>query len=76
LRTGSILNSNKYFNGREKLNEIKCNDKKMGMELKEADIGELLNSLQNIGRAIREIEKKLGIKETPLPTIDLEKNFQ
>ena len=46
------------------------------MGLKEDDIGELINSLQNLGKAIRKIEKKLGIKETPLPTIDLEKNFQ
>ena len=58
------------------MNEIKFNAKKMGVELKEDDIGELLNSLQNIGKAIRKIEKKLGIKEVPLPMIDLEKNFQ
>jgi hypothetical protein len=58
------------------LNEIKCNAKKVGMELKEDNIGELINSLQNIGKAIRYIEKELGIKETPLPMIDLEENFQ
>jgi hypothetical protein len=58
------------------LNGIKCSDKKMGMDLKEADIGDLINSLQNIGKAIRKFEKKLGIKEIPLPMIDLEKNFQ
>jgi hypothetical protein len=58
------------------LNEIKCNDEKIGTNFKEDDIGELINSLQNLGRAIRKIEKKLGIKESPLPTIDLEENFQ
>ena len=58
------------------MNGIKCSDKKMAMDLKEADIGDLINSLQNIGKAIRKIEKKLGIKEVPLPMIDLEKNFQ
>ena len=57
------------------MNEIKCNDKKIGMELKKDNIGELVNSLQNIEKAIRKIEKKLGLKEAPLPTIDLEENF-
>ena len=76
LRTGCIMNSNKYFNGRDKLNELKGNDKKMGVDLKETDIGELVNSLQNIEKAIRKIEKELGIKEAPLPTIDLEENFR
>jgi len=58
------------------LKGIKCNDKRMGKDLKEDDIGELIHSLQNIGRAIRTIEMKLGIKETTLPMIDLEENFQ
>ena len=58
------------------MKEIEPNGKKLAKDLKEADIGELINSLQNIGKAIRKIEKKLGIKETPLPTIDLEEIYQ
>jgi hypothetical protein len=42
----------------------------MGFE--QDDISELINSLHNIGRAIRKIEKQLGIKETPLPMIESE----
>jgi len=57
------------------LNGIECNGKKMGTGFKEDDVGELINSLHNIGRAIRKIEKQLGIKETPLPMIDLEENY-
>ena len=48
----------------------------MGTDLKEDDIGDLIHSLQKIGRAIWKIEMELGIKETALPMIDLENNFQ
>ena len=58
------------------MNGIKFNDDKMVMGYKKDDIGELINSLHTIGRAIRKIEKQLGIKETPLPMIESEENFQ
>jgi hypothetical protein len=58
------------------LKGIEPNGNKMVKGFKEDDVGVLINSLHNIGRAIRKIEKQLGIKETPLPMIDLEENFQ
>ena len=58
------------------MNEIKWNGEKMGMGFEQEDISELINSLHNIGRAIRKIEKQLGIKETPLPMIESEDNVQ
>jgi hypothetical protein len=58
------------------LKGIEPNGDEMIKGLEEDDIGELINSLQNIGRAIKKIEKKLGIKKTPLPTIDLEEYLQ
>ena len=58
------------------MNGIEPNGKKMVKGFKEDDVSELINSLHNIGRAIRKIEKQLGIKETSLPIIDLEENFQ
>ena len=58
------------------MKEIELNGKKMEMGFQEDDVGELINSLHNIGRAIRKIEKELGIKEAPLPLIDFEENFQ
>jgi hypothetical protein len=48
----------------------------MAMDFKKDDISELINSLHNIGRAIRQIEKQLGIKEAPLPMIKSEENLQ
>ena len=58
------------------MNRIEPNGEKMVAGFHEDDVGELINSLHNIGRAIRKIEKQLGIKETSLPMIDLEENFQ
>ena len=58
------------------MNEIKQNGEKIAMGFKQDDISELINSLNNIGRAIRKIEKQLGIKETPLPMIESEDNMQ
>ena len=55
---------------------IESNGNKMVKGVQEDDVGALINSLHNIGRAIREIEKQLGIKETPLPMIDIEENVQ
>ena len=55
--------------------KIKCNGEKMVTGFKKDDIGELINSLHTIERAIREVEKQLGIKEAPLPMLDLEGNF-
>ena len=60
----------------EKLKGIERNGNKMVKAFKKDDVDALINSLHNIGRAIRKIEKQLGIKETPLPIIDLEENFQ
>ena len=60
----------------EKLKGIEPNGNKMVKAFKKDDLDALINSLHNIGRAIRKIEKQLGIKETPLPIIDLEENFQ
>ena len=60
----------------EKLKGIEPNANKRVKDFKEDDVDALINSLHNIGRAIRKIEKQLGIKETPLPMIDLEENFQ
>jgi len=58
------------------LNGIEPNGRKMVKSFNEDDVSELIDSLHNIGRAIRKIEKQLGIKETSLPIIDLEENFQ
>ena len=55
---------------------IESNGNKMVKGVQEDDVGALINSLHNIGRAIRKIEKQLGIKETPLPMIDIEENVQ
>ena len=60
----------------EKLKVIEPNGNKMVKAFKKDDVDALINSLHNIGRAIRKIEKQLGIKETPLPIIDLEENFK
>lgn len=49
---------------------IKPAGKKMETGVKEDDVGRLINSLQNIERTLRTIEKKLGIEEAPLPVID------
>ena len=58
------------------MNGIEPNGRKIVKSFNEDDVSELINSLHNIGRAIRKIEKQLGIKETSLPIIDLEENFQ
>ena len=58
------------------MNGIEPNGRKMVKSFNEDDVSELIDSLHNIGRAIRKIEKQLGIKETSLPIIDLEENFQ
>jgi hypothetical protein len=60
----------------ETLNGIERNGKKMKTAFNEDDLGELINSLQNMGRALRKIEKKLGIKEASLAILDLEESFK
>jgi len=58
------------------LNGIEPNDRKMVKSFNEDDVGELIDSLHNIGRAIRKIEKQLGIKEAALTIIGLEEDFR
>lgn len=53
---------------------IDCNDKKIGMEFIDDHVGELIESLQHMGKALAKIQKQLGIKEVPLPLIDKEEN--
>ena len=59
-----------------KIEGIEPNGNKMVKAFRKDDVNALINSLHNLGRAIRKIEKQLGIKETPLPIIDLEENFR
>jgi hypothetical protein len=45
------------------------------LKLENQDLGELIQSLRKIGKAITKIQKQLGIEEIPLPLLD-EGEFQ
>jgi hypothetical protein len=46
------------------------NIKGVKMELEKEDLGELIESLQYMGKALVKIQKQLGIKEVSLPILD------
>ena len=46
------------------------NNKEVKMELEKEDFGNLVESLQHIGKALTKIQKQLGIKEVSLLLLD------
>jgi hypothetical protein len=54
----------------EKLTGLECKRNEVKIELEEEDFGNLIESLQHIGKALTRIQKQLGIKEVALPLLE------
>ena len=49
---------------------LECKNNEVKIELEEEDFGNLIESLQHIGKALKRIQKKLGIKDVALSLLD------